>query len=113
MGLRMNDRLLNRRRPTLSENPVQCGQVGRHPSQLMGYRGEIRGQPGDDSGMRFGHTAIVAANEVAADEYNYSSRPCLLVEAVFDRVARQFHPIADLQLAKRRLHVVFHRAVAQ
>ena len=72
----MSDRLLNHRRRTLSENPVQCDQVGGRPSQLTRYRGEIRGEPGDDSCMRFGHTAIVAANEVAADEYNYSSRPC-------------------------------------
>src|SRR6185437_4680928 len=59
---------------------------------------------------RFGHGAIVAARR--RKRMSRTTR-LFLVQAVFDRVARQLDAVGDLKLAERRLYVVLDRAVTQ
>ncbi len=52
----------------LRKQSVQLGQVGGHSGHIRRDGGEIRGKPGDDGAMRFGHAPIVATNRPDPDE---------------------------------------------
>jgi hypothetical protein len=76
-------RHLLRRRGEFGENAIQFGQIGRNLGELLGHRGEIGREPGNDGVLRCGHAVIVAmadgprmSRTTRIRGSDYSSRPC-------------------------------------
>ena len=55
-------------RGAFGEEPIQFGQVGRDLGELLGHRGEIGREPGNDGVLRCGHAVMVAICGQSADE---------------------------------------------
>ncbi|BCJ74961.1 hypothetical protein CS0771_45050 [Catellatospora sp. IY07-71] len=66
----------------------------------------VADRPGADQGV-----ALREPCASCADADHRLTECLLVVQALLDRVTHQFHPIVQLQLAERVLHVVLHGAV--
>ena len=99
----------------LGKQAVQLAELAGYSGHLTGQRVEFVRKPTEDSTVslvRFGH-GVPPCRRMRAIRMSRTTQLGLLVEPVLDGVTRQLHPVGDLQLAKRRLHMVLHCPVAQ